>query len=164
MEAARSEEEQEEMFKSTRHKLAAAALVGAVTLGAGGAVAWAQTTGGSPTTAPAPSAPTTPAPSTPSRGHADLGAVARRAVHGDLVVKDKTGAYVTVTFDRGTVTAASATSITLSRADGQSTTLTINATTKVRGVTSVGALQTGKPAVVTSRNATASQIFQKPAN
>jgi hypothetical protein len=79
-------------------------------------------------------------------------------------VKDKTGAYITVTFDRGTVTAASATSITLSRADGQSTTLTIDANTKFHGVASVAALQTGKPAVVMSRTGTATQIFQKAAN
>src|SRR6516165_3959201 len=112
------------MLKNTRHKLAAAVMVGAVTLGAGGAVAWAQTSGGSTSTT-APAAP---------QARAGIRRAIRTAVHGDVAAKDKSGAYVTVTFDRGTVTATSATSITISRADGQTATLAIDTNTKVHGV------------------------------
>ena len=90
-------------------------------------------------------------------------AIARRSVHADLVVKDKDGTYVTITVDRGTVTAASATSITLDRPDGKQVTLAVTTDTKVRGVASVAALQTGKAAVVVSRSGTATQIGQRKA-
>ncbi len=149
---------------SLRQKLAAVGVAGAVVLGAGGAVAWAQTGGTSTTTPPAASTPSTsPSPSAAAKvaGALDLRAIARRSVHGDVVVKDKDGQYVTVTFDRGTVTAASATSITLTRPDGPSVTLTVNADTKVHGPASAAAVVAGKDAVVVSRSGTATQILQR---
>jgi hypothetical protein len=149
---------------SLRQKLAAVGVASAVVLGTGGAVAWAQTGGTSTTTPPASAAPpAAPAPSTGAKGAGalDLRGVARRSVHGDVIVKDKSGQYVTVTFDRGTVTAASATSITLTRPDGPTVTLTVNADTKVHGPASAAAVATGKDAVVISRSGTATQILQR---
>ena len=146
---------------SFRQKIAAVAVAGAVVLGAGGAVAWAQTGGdGGSATTTAPGA-AAPAPAdVPARARRPL---ARRAVHGDVVVKAKDGTYVTVTFDRGTVTAASATSVTLLRPDtSQPVTLTVDASTKVHGVASAADLKVGQPAVVVSRSGTATQSPATP--
>jgi hypothetical protein len=145
---------------SLKQKLVALGVAGAVVLGAGGAVAWAQTggDGGSPSTA-APAAPSQSA-DVPAKA---LRPLARRAVHGDIVVKAKDGSFVTVTFDRGTVTAASDTSVTLQRPDtDQAVTLAVDANTKVHGVASAAALQTGKDAIVISKAGTATQILQRP--
>jgi hypothetical protein len=145
---------------SIKQKLAALGVAGAVILGAGGAVAWAQTggDGGSPSTTAPAAAPSKPA-GVPVKA---LRPLARRAVHGDVVVKAKDGSFVTVTFDRGTVTAASDTSVTLQRPDtNQPVTLTVDANTKVHGVASASALQTGKQAVVISHAGTATQILQR---
>jgi hypothetical protein len=139
---------------STRKKLAALGVASAVVLGTGGAVAWAQTGGSGDTT-------TTPAASA-DHGGRRIRPLARHGVHGDIIVKDKTGAYVTVTFDRGSVTAASATAVTLDRPDGQSVTLAVTADTKVHGAASAAELTVGKPAVVVSRSGTATQIAQRP--
>jgi len=80
----------------------------------------------------------------------------------DVVVKAKDGSYVTVTFDRGTVTAASATSVTLQRPDtNQPVTLAVDTNTKVHGVASAADLKVGQDAVVVSRSGTATQIFQR---
>ena len=152
---------------SMRKKLAAVGVGAAVLLGTGGAVAWAQTPGSSSTTTPGTTAP--PAAPANQKPAADVGrgpvirAIGRRTVHADLVVQDKSGAFVTVTIDRGTVSAVNATSITLDRADGKQATLTINNDTKVHGVASVSAVQTGKMATVVSRDGTATQIVQAKA-
>ncbi|HEY1281395.1 MAG TPA: hypothetical protein VGF22_17080 [Acidimicrobiales bacterium] len=145
---------------SLRQKIVGLAVAGAVVLGAGGAVAWAQTGGGSsPSTAPAAPAAGAQAADVPLRA---LRPLARRAVHGDVVVKAKDGSYVTVTFDRGTVSAASATSVTLQRPDTtQPVIVTVDANTKVHGVASVADLKVGQEAVVVSRSGTATQIFQR---
>jgi hypothetical protein len=139
--------------------VAAAALVG------GGAAAWAQSTAGSgapaPTTTTAPAKSTTPA--APGIAVARLRAIARRVDHGDLETKTKDGTWVTVTLDRGTVGAASATSVTIDRPDGQKATLSINSSTKVHGISSVADLKTGEAAIVVSQAGTATHILQKAA-
>jgi len=140
---------------SLKQKIVGVVVAGAVVLGTGGAVAWAQTGGGAPPSTAAPSQ----SADVPAKA---LRPLARRAVHGDVVVKAKDGSYVTVTFDRGTVTAASDTSVTLQRPDtNQPVTFTVDANTKVHGVASAGALQTGKDAVVISKAGTATQILQR---
>jgi len=53
--------------------------------------------------------------------------------HGEAVVRDKDGKLITVDRQRGSVTAASATSITVKSSDGTSWTWTIDKDTKVRG-------------------------------
>src|SRR5947208_17052085 len=76
-------------------KLATAALTGTLVLGAG-SLAWAET--GSQPSGSQPSAP-----------HQRAGGLLRRAEHGDLTVRTKNG-FEQLTFDRGRVTAVSATS------------------------------------------------------
>lgn len=136
---------------SMRKKLVGLGVAATVLVSTGGAVAWAQGGSGSARDSTASVGEARPA----------IQAVARRAVHGDLVVKDKDGAYVTVTFDRGTVSSASATSITVDRPDGQQVTLTVDADTKVHGKASAAEVETGKAAIVVSRTGTATQILQR---
>ena len=68
--------------------------------------------------------------------------------------------FENVTFDRGEVTAVSASSITVKRPDGQSVTKAIDANTKFRGVQSAGDVKTGKPALVVSKGTTATMVGQ----
>jgi Domain of unknown function (DUF5666) len=68
---------------------------------------------------------TTPAPATP--------AGQRQLLHGERVLKDKDGTIITVDAQRGTVTAASASSMTVRSSDGTRWTWTLNGNTKVRG-------------------------------
>jgi hypothetical protein len=144
-----------------RKKLVAAGVAATVVVGTGGAVAWAQTSGPSTTTAPPATAAANANPNaSAATGLPFLRTVARRVIHADLIVKDKDGQFVTVTVDRGTVAAVNAGSITLDRPDGKQVTLTINGDTAVHGVASVTAVQTGKAAIVASRNGAATQILQ----
>ncbi|HEV7205328.1 MAG TPA: hypothetical protein VGN18_12020 [Jatrophihabitans sp.] len=105
----------------------AAVIVGAGT--AALATTSSDTTAGTPTTSS--SAPATP-------GHAGKakrggeGKLLRRAVHAQIVTKGKDGSFVTHDLITGTVTAVSATSITVQAADKTSETFVVNADTKVR--------------------------------
>ena len=130
-------------------KLAAAAITGGLVLGAG-SLAWAET--GSPST-PSAAAPHSGAGVRP-RG------LLRRVEHGDLTVKTKNGVEQ-VTLDRGTVTAVSATSITIRRPDGVAVTKTIDASTRFRGIDSAADIQAGKPAIVVSKGDSAVVICQR---
>ena len=65
------------------------------------------------------------------------------AVHADVSFIKADGSSDSFSFDRGEVTAASNTSITIKRADGPSVTKSISADTKIRGTVAVG----GKAAV-----------------
>lgn len=60
------------------------------------------------------------------------------AVHADVNVTKADGSIDAFSFDRGEVTAASSTSVTIKRADGPSVTKTISADTKLRGKLAVG--------------------------
>ena len=60
-----------------------------------------------------------------------LRAALRHSVHGSVVTKNKDG-YVVHTSVRGTVTAVSATSVTVKAADGYTKTFVIDKTTKIR--------------------------------
>ena len=55
-----------------------------------------------------------------------------RVVRGDLTVRAKGGTYVDIHYERGQITAVSATSITISGPDGKGATFAVTATTKVR--------------------------------
>jgi hypothetical protein len=92
-------------------------------------------------------------------------ALLRRADHGDVEVQVKgaTGAatWKTVTFDRGQVTDVAADHITLARPDGKSVTLSINADTKYRGVTSWQTVAKSKGAIVVSESGKATIIIQR---
>lgn len=156
------------MAFSIGKKIAAAAIVGFVGLGAG-AAAWATGSSGgssSPSSSTAPAAVTAPAGAKKGGKKGGLALrILRRADHGtiELKVKGENGAaptWQTFTFDKGSVTAVSASQITLARPDGQSVTLQIGATTKFRGVTSSTDVMTGKAALVISQNGTATQVLQ----
>lgn len=100
-------------------------------------------------------------------GHARPGAAAhgKRGPHGGIVhgsvITSVNGAYVTYTLDAGQVTSASASSITLKRADGQSVTLTITANTAWANhhaaPKDISKLQ-GRNLVVFSQNGSAVQV------
>ncbi len=72
---------------------------------------------------PSPSSTTAPA----------KGASGRTLLHGERVVKDKDGKIITVDAQRGTVTAASSTSLTVKSDDATTWTWTLTSDTKVRG-------------------------------
>jgi len=143
------------MFK----KHAAALLVGALVLGVG-AYAWAQGAPQRPTSGDQTAAAQPNASGHPGRGGHRFGPLGR-AIHGDVIVRGQSGnGFENVTFDRGQVTAVSASSITVKRPDGQSVTKAIDANTKFRGVQSAGDVKTGKPALVVSKGNTATVVGQ----
>ena len=82
---------------------------------------------------------------------ADVGALARpgglgRIVRGDATLLKKDGTTMTVHFERGDITAASASSVTVKSADGVSTTFAIGSDTRVRSqgkAIEAGSLKTG---------------------
>ena len=132
-----------------------ALLVGTLVL-AGGAYAYAADSPSTPST-------TTPSASAPAAGQPGrhLLRPLRRVVHGDLIVRTKTG-FENVTVDRGKVTASSASSITIERPDGVSVTKTVTADTKFRGIHSADQLAHDKGALVVSKGDTAVLIGQRP--
>lgn len=103
--------------------------VGAAVVSGTGAGALALSSSPSPAT-PSSSSTSAATHSGKAQRRAVLKAIARRAVHGSVVVRGRDGAFVTVDFGRGTVQALSPTSLTVSTADGQSLTFTLNSSTK----------------------------------
>lgn len=90
-----------------------------------------------------------------------LGALSK-AVHGTLVVPGEGGTWQTVTFDRGTVDAASGGSkIVLDRPDGEKVTLALTADTRYRGIAGPAAVQEGKAALVVSKDGKATLVVQR---
>ena len=84
-------------------------------------------------------------------------------VHGQVVVPKPGGGYQTVDIQQGTVTAVSATSITLKSADGYTKTYTVASSTLVNAQRSgIGSVKAGNKAVVSAvqrgATATASRI------
>lgn len=135
-----------------KHWIVAAAVAGGMLVSSCGATVFAASTA-SPT--PAPTAAPTAKSGTPGRS------LLSRADHATVEIK-KGGKWVTVDVDRGNVTAASTSSITLSRPDGQSVTLQLSSSTKFRGkeATSASALKTGVRAVVVSQNGAATSVTE----
>lgn len=128
-----------------KHKVrVAAAVVAAVTVGAGvGGTAYAL---GAHTTASAPGALSSTAPTTGHHGHhghtsdhgrrrvpAEVSRMARVLAHAAQVqaVVPSKGSFVTMTLDRGVVSAVSTSSISISEADKQTAQDTIVSTTRV---------------------------------
>ncbi|WP_238013210.1 DUF5666 domain-containing protein [Dactylosporangium sp. AC04546] len=84
----------------------------------------------------------------PGRGGMERGGM-MGALHGDFVVKDSAGKYVTHRLQSGTVTAVSDTSITVKSEDGFSTTFVVNGSTKVHnGSAKIGDVKTGQTVTV----------------
>jgi hypothetical protein len=82
-----------------------------------------------------------------------LKTLVRAGVHADVSILRADGSTDAFTIDRGRVTAASSTSITLQRRDGKSVTLALSSSTKVHGT-----IKNGRPALVFSRNGTAFRV------
>jgi hypothetical protein len=164
-----------------------AGLIVAAVVAGGGAAAVAaapDTSGGSGSTSPAPARPSKEqvqqcraehqAGQPPSaacqqlrdqakqrRGRGPGGAIARRTVHGDLVVKGKDGSFENVTVDKGVVQTKADKSLTLKRADGKEVTVKVDDATKYKGVAGFDALQTGKPAIIVSKDGVARLVGQR---
>ncbi len=106
----------------------AAGLVGVVAvptiLAASAASPTPVSTGGQIDQPAAPAATAAPAADKPAR----LG----RILRGDATVLKRDGSTATVHFERGEITAANATSVTIKGADGTSTTFAITADTRIR--------------------------------
>ena len=64
--------------------------------------------------------------------HPDRTARVGRVLRGEVTVLKRDGSTMTVHFERGEISAASATSLTLKGADGVATTFAIGATTRIR--------------------------------
>ena len=88
--------------------------------------------------------------------------ILKGAIHGDLLVRGKDGSTQTVTFDRGKVSAVSASSITIQRPDGVSVTDDVNAQTVFNGIPE-NQLQAGTPAIVVADGHTATHVVTKGA-
>jgi hypothetical protein len=89
------------------------------------------------------------------------GALLRRTVHGDLIVRGKDGTFENITVDKGTVQSKGDKSLTLKRDDGKTVTVKVDDATKYRGVGSFAAIETGKPAIVVSHDGTARLVGQR---
>jgi len=140
---------------------AAVAIVAALVLGVG-AYAWAQGAPDRPTTSTTAQPGGDGAGQRPGRHRGRLGMV-RRIVHGDLVVRTQSG-FEHVTYDRGTVTDVTPSSITIKRPDNQTVTKRIDQNTKFRGVQSASDVQKDKPAVVVSKGDNATLVGQRTGN
>jgi hypothetical protein len=151
-----------------RHVGAVVAMsLGLAVVGGGVAAAATASSASRPALNLAASTATTPAPSTTTAPGEHAGRAGRpgymlhHAVHGDFIIKTKNG-WETITFDRGTVTAVSATSITVHRPDGVSVTKRLDANTRYKGITEATAIAKGQPAVVISHAGTALAVGQRP--
>jgi hypothetical protein len=80
-------------------------------------------------------------------GRKGLRALLKRTVHAQLIVRGKSGQWVTVDFDRGKIAAISSSEITITRADGVSVSATITPTTSFRRATE-SQLATGDPVIL----------------
>ena len=141
-----------------KHWIVAAAVASGLMLAAGGATVYAASNSNLPHPDSTPTAAPTAKPTAkPGAGH--RGGLLSRADHATVEV-ERGGKWVTLNLDRGNVTAASTSSITLSRPDGQSVTVQLSSSTKFGGkeATSASALKTGVGAVVISENGTAISV------
>ncbi len=113
----------------------ALAVAGVATAGVLGTAGVAAATSSDST--PAPSASAAPGSSAPSSDHPRAKRAKRallaRGMHGEWVVKGKDGKPVTLETIRGTVTAVSASSVSVKAEDGFTETFATNSDTKVRG-------------------------------
>jgi hypothetical protein len=152
------------LLTNSKRRVAAAIIVGGTLVAGGGAAAYAASAStGSPSTgSTSTGSPSTGSTSTaPGAARAEHRSVLKRADHASLEVREQ-GRWVTINVDRGNVTVASTTSITLARPDGQSVTIALAPSTKYGGkeATSAAALKTGVRVRVTSINGTALRVTE----
>jgi siroheme synthase len=130
----------------------AVVVAGGVTVG-GVAAADSATSSTHSTSAKGSTTTSTTASSTASTRHHRRHPLARRALHGEFVVRGKGGKDVTVDMVRGKVTAVSPTSITVAARDGYSATYAVTSKTRVhvrgqKGKRSISVVKTGDRAGV----------------
>ncbi|MHB1717619.1 MAG: hypothetical protein ACYCV5_09880 [Acidimicrobiales bacterium] len=155
------------VLSTTRRRVAAGAIALTVAVGGGAAAvvtSWPSATAvptALPVTALATNGQTSPPGASTTHHHcrATIRAILARTDHAVFTVKLK-GSWVTLTFDRGTVTAISPTGVTLQRPDGGVATLAINSTTKIGGKHPATAIPTGSRVVVLSENGVALRIVE----
>ncbi|MDA8147217.1 MAG: hypothetical protein M0Z93_00370 [Actinomycetota bacterium] len=154
------------VLSTTRRRVAAGAIALTVAVGGGAAAvvtSWPSATAvptALPVTALATNGQTSPpGASTIHHRRATIRAILARTDHAVFTVKLK-GGWVTLTFDRGTVTAISPTAVTVQRPDGGVATLAINSTTKIGGKHPATAIPTGSRVVVLSENGVALRIVE----
>jgi hypothetical protein len=142
----------------------AAVAVAAIGLTAG-AVGLAQAGPGDPPAQATPTTTTAPAdhPGPGPKGGRGPGAMGAlgHAVHGDLIVRTKDGTFEKVVFDRGTLTASDADSLTLHRPDGVDVTVKVDDQTRYKGVENAAALQQDQPVAVVAKDGTAKAVMQR---
>lgn len=137
-----------------RRRIAAAVIVAAGLATAG--IAYAESQPADPSVGPSPHA------AARAGGRPGGPGVLKGAIHGDLLVRGEDGATRTVTFDRGKITAVSATSITVERPDGVSVSKNLTDQTVFNG-TPKDKLQAGMGAIVVSAGDTAERVLSKGA-
>lgn len=142
-----------ELFRSTTRKLAAVAIAGTTVLG-GSAAVWAATPSPASTAASTSAAATTPASTHHHHHHRRglhagpvLGAL-RGADYATVEVK-RSGSWVTLELDRGTVASYSDGTLEVSRPDGKTVAVEVTSSTVFEG-RSTSALAGDRVAVVSS--------------
>jgi hypothetical protein len=153
---------------------AALRAAGWVTVGAvaAGGVATAATTSSTPSSTSATTTATSPAAAGKHAGKrgGELGKLEGRLLHGQFVVLGKDKKPVTLAEQRGTVSAVSPTSISLTSTDGFKQTYVVTSDTKVRvdgKKSTIADVKTGQNAVViagvSGSTQTAKAIVERPA-
>jgi hypothetical protein len=134
-------------------RTAVVAVVAAAAVAVAGGVALAATRNGSGTSAQSgPGAAGRPA----GAGGGGPGGLAGSIAHGEVVVADSSGGYVTRLLQTGTVTAVSSTSITVRSADNYAVTYTVaSGTTVDSGTDAIGAVATGHTVTILASTAKA---------
>jgi len=85
-----------------------------------------------------------------------------RAAHGTAVVPGDGDTWQTVTFDRGRVNdATDGSKVVLDRPDGVQVTLALGAGTRYLGIADAAGIRKGSPAMVVSKDGTATVVAQK---
>ena len=130
--------------RRVRRGIVIAALAAALA-GGGAAAVWASAT---PTSTPSPSDSASAPASAPSKGHGFKHGLLRGGLHGEVTIKKDDGTYATIVSQRGTVTEATDTKLTLRSEDGYEQSYTLNAETGIRAAAQKGtALTPGDLAV-----------------
>jgi hypothetical protein len=146
---------------STRRRVGViAAWTAAAVLGLGAAAGAANVAFADPTPSPSTTASPEAKPDKGERGDRP-GRIGKRfghglrghGIHGEFVVKDRDGNFVTLLTQRGEVTAVDGDSITLKSEDGYTKTYTVNDDTRIRrdrDKAEIGDIKVGDQAAVTA--------------
>ncbi|MEV1178731.1 hypothetical protein AB0J09_61180, partial [Nonomuraea sp. NPDC049784] len=104
------------------------------------------------TTSPSASPSGTPSSKTPGRGWGHRLGIGGPSIHGEFVVPDGEGKYVTVATQYGDVTAVDQDSITVKSEDGYTKEYAVNSDTRInRGDEGIDAVKTGQKIMVKAK-------------